>query len=96
MVGGLDLFISLFNNLALYVVLVAVYGFLNTRLTDVGSRRRQVTLGVVFGLFVIGFMQVKIPVYKGVLVDQRTSVVILSGAFGGPLSAATLTPISST
>ena len=91
MVSGLALFYGLFNNLALYIVLVAVYGFLNARFPHVpgtAGMRRQVVFGLVFGFFVIGFMQVKIPVFEGVLVDQRNSVVILSGAFGGPLSAA--------
>ncbi len=91
MVSGFPLFLGLFNNLALYIILVAVYGFLNARLADgkgAPGARRQAILGLVFGLFVIGFMQVKIPVLEGVRVDQRNSVVILSGAFGGPLSAA--------
>ncbi len=91
MVSGFALFLGLFNNLALYIILVAAYGFLNARIPrgpGAAGVRRQAVLGLVFGLFVIGFMQVKIPVFKGVLVDQRNSVVILSGVFGGPLSAA--------
>ena len=32
-------------------------------------------------------MLARIPVFEGVIVDQRNAVIVLSGAFGGPLSA---------
>ena len=44
-------------------------------------------MGIVFGILLFGCMHVKIPVAEGVLVDQRNTFAILSGAFGGPLSA---------
>jgi len=88
MVLGLKLFIGLFNNLALLIVFVAIYGFLIGRLRDVRPRGRQAALGVMFALFVFGCMQVKIPVAEGVVVDQRNAIIILAGAFGGPISGA--------
>jgi PAS domain S-box-containing protein len=88
MVSGLSLFIGLFNNLALLIILVAVYGFLYDRLRGRGGIRRQIALGILFAAAVFGCMQVKIPVYAGVLVDQRNGIVIMSGAFGGPVAAA--------
>ncbi len=87
MVSGSDLFIGMFNNLALFIILVAVYGALNAYFGEARSARRQVALGISFGLFAIGCMHVKIPVADGVIVDQRNAVVALCGAFAGPLSA---------
>lgn len=43
-------------------------------------------MGLVFGVTVIVCMQVKIPVHEGVVVDQRNAIIILAGAFGGPLA----------
>ena len=43
-------------------------------------------MGISFGLFAIGCMFAKIPVFEGVIVDQRNAIIVLSGAFGGPLS----------
>ncbi len=88
MVLGLRLFVGLFNNLALLIVFVAVYGFLIGRLRNAPPARRQAVLGIMFALFVFGCMQVKIPVSEGVVVDQRNAIVILAGAFGGPISGA--------
>lgn len=87
MVSGTALFFGLFNNLAIFIILVAVYGALNSRFETSGVYRRQVAIGISFGLFAIGCMYVKIPVAAGVIVDQRNTIVALSGAFGGPLSA---------
>jgi len=86
MIGGMALFVGLFNNLALLIILVAVYGYLDDRLRGASAARRGGALGAVFAVFALGCMQVKIPVSEGVLVDQRNSIVILAGAFGGPLS----------
>jgi PAS domain S-box-containing protein len=88
MVSGLSLFVGLFNNLALLIILVAVYGFLHDRLRSAGRIRRSIAMGILFGLIVFGCMQVKIPVHEGVLVDQRNGMIILCGAFCGPVSAA--------
>jgi hypothetical protein len=86
MVSGISLFVGLFNNLALLIILVAVYGFLYDRIRPFGRAGRSIILGLLFGLFVFGCMQVKIPVYAGVLVDQRNGIVIMSGVFGGPVA----------
>jgi two-component sensor histidine kinase len=88
MVQGLRLFIGLFNNLALLIVFVALYGYLNDRLRKARPLVRQALLGLLFASFVLGFMQVKIPVSEGVVVDQRNAIVIMAGAFGGPITAA--------
>jgi LytS/YehU family sensor histidine kinase len=43
-------------------------------------------MGFTFGAAAIVCMQVKIPVHEGVVVDQRNAIVILGGAFGGPVA----------
>jgi len=88
MVSGLDLFLGLFSNLAIFIVLVAVYSVVNSYLEKSNPNKRQTAMGVVFGLFAIACMYVKIPVAEGVIVDQRNAIVVLSGVFGGPISAA--------
>ncbi len=86
--SGTNLFISLFNNLAVFIFLVIVYGFLSRRLRSYTPLARQVVMGIAFGVFVYGCMHVKIPVAPGVQVDQRNAVIILAGLFGGPIAAA--------
>jgi LytS/YehU family sensor histidine kinase len=87
MVRGIDLFFALFNNLAIFIALVTVYRNLLVRLRHTNRYTRQAILGLSFGAFAIGCMYAKIPVFQGVIVDQRNAIVALSGAFGGPLSA---------
>ena len=88
MVHGIDLFFALFNNLAIFIALVAIYSYLLVRFKQTAHWCvRQTILGLSFGAFAVGCMFAKIPVYEGVIVDQRNAVVALSGAFGGPLSA---------
>lgn len=87
MILGIDLFFSLFNNLAIFIALVAIYGYLIVQLRQSDRYSLQLYLGVVFGVFAIGCMYAKIPVFEGVIVDQRNAIVALSGVFGGPLAA---------
>lgn len=87
MISGTSLFLSLFNNLAIFIVLVAVYGVLNRYYDKSSHLTRHILIGISFGFFAVICMNVKIPVAEGVIVDQRNTVVALCGAFGGPLSA---------
>lgn len=87
MVSGAELFFSLFNNLAIFIALVTVYGYLLGQFKQSIGFRRQVVFGLSFGVFAIGCMYAKIPVFEGVIVDQRNAIIALSGAFGGPFSA---------
>ncbi len=54
MVSGTDLFYGLFNNLAIFIVLVAVYGLLINNIEKVSVFIRQAMIGFSFGLFAIG------------------------------------------
>lgn len=87
MIEGTELFVSLLNNLAIFIALVAVYRYLLVRIGRPAGVAAQLLHGVVFGLFAMGCMMARIPVYEGVIVDQRNAVVALSGAFGGPIAA---------
>lgn len=87
MVQGTELFVSLLNNLAIFIALVAVYRYLLVRIGRPTGVAAQLLHGAVFGLFAMGCMMARIPVYEGVIVDQRNAVVALSGAFGGPIAA---------
>ncbi len=87
MVLGVDLFFALFNNLAIFIALVGVFGYVITKLKQSPWYLRQMLLGLVFGMFAVGCMYAKIPVFKGVIVDQRNAIIALSGFFGGPLAA---------
>ena len=87
MISGTPLFLGLFSNLAIFIILIAAYGFLNSYFEKSGPFKRQAAVGLSFGFFAIACMFVQIPVFEGVIVDQRNAIVALSGAFGGPLSA---------
>jgi hypothetical protein len=86
MIGGTTLFLSLFSNLAIFIVLTAVYGFVNSRMEKNAFPARPIVTGIIFGFFAFVCMHARIPVHPGVIVDQRNAIVALSGAFGGPLS----------
>lgn len=88
MVYGTDLFLALFQNLAILIALVAIYSYLLGRLDRSPWLQRQLIMGLSFGFFAVMCMNARIPVFEGVIVDQRNAIVALSGAFGGPLSAA--------
>ncbi len=96
MVSGAELFFSLFNNLAIFIALVSIHGFLISHFPKTESYGRQTAIGLSFGLFAIGCMYAKIPVYEGVIVDQRNAIVALSGLYGGPLAAVICAAIAGT
>ena len=83
MVFGTELFVSLFGNLAIFIVLIALYGWLLERTQRFSSVRSKLGLGFLFGLTAVGCMHAAIPLQDGVLVDQRNAVIVLAGAFGG-------------
>src|SRR6056297_3552846 len=87
MVSGFDLFFVLFNNLALFIALVAIYSYMLQRFKHAHWYNRQLIFGLSFGIFAIGCMYARIPVFEGVIVDQRNAIIALSGAYGGALSA---------
>lgn len=87
MLSGSSLFLNLFNNLAFFLLIVVLYAYILKKTRNQNKYLKQTIMGIVFGILLFGCMHVKIPVAEGVLVDQRNTFAILSGAFGGPLSA---------
>lgn len=86
MVSGFTLFFALFNNIAIFIALISLYGYLYSVTVALKLIQRQIITGFCFGIFAIGCMYARIPVFEGVIVDQRNAIVTLSAAFGGPLS----------
>jgi hypothetical protein len=76
--GGTSVFFGLFNNLAVFIIMVAAYGVLDEWLQKRGRIRRQVVIGAVFGLFIYVCMHVRIPV--------AALPVILCTGYGSPVS----------
>lgn len=81
------LFYGMFSNLAIFIVMVFVYGLLVDRIPQESAFKSRVILGFSFGIFAFICMHARIPAWEGVIVDQRNAVVALSGAFGGPIAA---------
>nr|WP_320193393.1 PAS domain S-box protein [uncultured Desulfobacter sp.] len=87
MTRSISLFFTLFNNLAIFIALIALYNYLIRKCHKLFWIHRQLLLGVSFGVFAIGCMYSRISILEGVIIDQRNTIIILSGAFGGPVSA---------
>ncbi|NLL12517.1 MAG: response regulator [Fibrobacter sp.] len=85
MVHGSLLFCGLFNNLAIFIVLITAYSYLHRFFASHRPLYRHIIMGLVFAAAAIACMQLKIPIYEGVVFDQRNAVIILSGVFGGPV-----------
>lgn len=85
MVHGSLLFCGLFNNLAIFIVLITAYSYLHRFFSSRRPLYRHISMGLVFAAAAIICMRLKIPVYEGVVFDQRNAVIILSGIFGGPV-----------
>ena len=62
MVSELSLFLSLLNNLSVFILLIGGYGFLSSYLAQSEPVRRGLALGLFFGLIALVSMHVKIPV----------------------------------
>jgi len=83
-----SLLFNFINNLGIYVLLIAGYAALYPQLPRFTPLIRQIILGLFFSLFVPVAMQMHIPVANGIILDQRTTFILLSGFFGGPVSIA--------
>ncbi len=87
MISGADLFLGLFNNLAIFVVVAAAYGSMHAYFEKRSPFLRAVAMGFAFGTAALICMHVRIKVADGVIVDQRNALIALSGGFGGPIAA---------
>tara|TARA_R110002110_G_scaffold5209_3_gene27009 strand:+ start:455 stop:2260 length:1806 start_codon:yes stop_codon:yes gene_type:complete len=88
MVPDFSVFLSLLNNISIFIVLIAGYAYFSTsRVRNLDPRLKNVLFGVFCGLVTIGAMHIFIPIAEGVRVDQRNAIITLAGAFGGPVTA---------
>ena len=85
-VGGFSLFFSLFNNITIFIALITLYSYLNELTENIKSLLRSLIMGLCFGFFAVGCMYARIPVFEGVIVDQRNAIIALGAAFGGPVA----------
>lgn len=85
MTSGASLFLNLFNNLAIFIVLIALYGFLY-KIQLKNPVARQISLGLLFGIATLSCMTIRLNVADGVIVDQRNAIIVLSTLFGGAVS----------
>jgi len=63
LMGGSSVFFALFSNLAIFIVMVAVYGILDERLERRGLLRRQAAIGFVsaVALYIFKYMTDRNP-----------------------------------
>ncbi|MCR9077388.1 MAG: PAS domain-containing protein, partial [bacterium] len=78
----------LLNNISIFVVMVVGYSYLVDYLQSEPWLFRQLMLGALFGAIVFVSMHVQIPAAEGVVVDQRNAIIVLAGAYGGPVCGA--------
>ncbi|MEW5422694.1 GGDEF domain-containing protein [Amorphus sp. 3PC139-8] len=81
-----DLSIALLRNAGLIAVVAVAYSVVPQRLKD--NAIEAVILGVLFGLGAVLAMVDPVHLRPGLIVDSRTTLVILAGLFGGPVAAA--------
>lgn len=82
MIDGSALFLTMFNNLAIFIVFVTLYGYVK-RLEIQRAWIKPILVGLLFGITTLLCMRVRIHVAEGVIVDQRNAIIVLSTLFGG-------------
>ena len=80
------LFFGFVANLALLVSLTFLYGLLLRKLQHFSSNRLAVNQGILFGAIAIIALQMPIYFFDGIAIDSRVTIVLLAGAFAGPLA----------
>ena len=78
--------VGLINNIALLVALSSLYSLIS-RLSPKPGTRRQLLLGLLFGLVTVVGMAMPAEYAPGVIYDGRSIILSLAGLFGGALTA---------
>jgi PAS domain S-box-containing protein len=73
-------------NLALLVSLTFIYGLFLRKLRNFGENKRAIAEGLLFGVIAVIGMQIPLHIASGIIIDGRTVIVMLAGAFGGPFA----------
>lgn len=74
------------TNLGLLISLTFVYGLIIRKLKHIQKASRSAIEGALFGVIAIVGMQIPLHIASGIIVDGRTVIVMLSGAFAGPIA----------
>ena len=80
------LFFGVVANLALLISLTFLYGLLLRKLQRFSSNRQAINQGILFGAIAIIALQMPIYHSDGITIDSRVTIVMLAGAFAGPLA----------
>lgn len=82
-----QLFLALTQNAALLVALSVLYGLLS-RFRSGQEIRFKIIAGLLFGFIAVAGMSIPVHYQTGIFYDGRSIVLVLSGLFGGGLTAA--------
>ncbi len=82
-----QLFFALTQNAALLVALSVLYGLLS-RFRAGQAIRFKILAGLLFGVIAVAGMSIPVHYQSGIFYDGRSIVLVLSGLFGGGLTAA--------
>jgi len=83
----MTIFLEIFHNIALVLVMSVVYSFLYRNFA-VRSMKYQVLSGILYGLIAVIGMTLPFHLMPGIIFDGRSIVLSIAGFFGGPVSAA--------
>ncbi|QPC80610.1 PAS domain S-box protein [Phototrophicus methaneseepsis] len=78
--------IELTNNITLLLSLLFVYGLLSSRILQMPSRQRQISQGLIFGVFAIIAMLIPFEITPGFIYDGRHVVIAMAAFFTGPIA----------
>lgn len=83
----MTIFLEIFHNIALVLVMSVVYSFLYRNFA-VRSMKYQVLSGILYGLIAVIGMTLPFHLLPGIIFDGRSIVLSIAGFFGGPVAAA--------
>lgn len=81
--NSLELFINLAKNVSLLLAIAFIFEFIRPRLRQLPPLSQQVLQGVVFGVFGLLIMLSPTRISDDFMIDGRSVIVAIAGAFGG-------------
>ncbi|TCU28838.1 5TMR-LYT protein [Rhizobium azibense] len=75
------------GNLAVVALVMSLWAHFYYRLRNLSALQSRVAFGLTMGLGAIASMLLSIPVNSGAFIDLRSSLIAISGLFGGPVAA---------
>ncbi|MBB4229882.1 diguanylate cyclase [Rhizobium mongolense] len=75
------------GNLAVVALVMSLWAHFYYRFRDLSALQSRVAFGLTMGLGAVASMLLSIPVNSGAFIDLRSSLIAISGLFGGPVAA---------